>query len=284
MLVVGLTGDVGAGKSTVARVWQECGAFLLDADFLAKREWSKPTILKQAVARWGKEILNADGGPDLRAIAKRGFENEDGYRFLCGLIHPGVMAELEREVCRGGGWVVVEIPLLFEVGVPWWVDATVFVSASFEARLERNTPRGLDAEELKRRERWLLSRDEKRKRADYEISNEGSLESLSEEAQKLGAKMKRLAEVAEGEIVFSSKEKGMKMQTLLLTSGLVAFVQTAPTSSGFAFKFKTLFPLFPRIRLLLEEGCPEGGGFLFCRELRHSTLNALKAVEEACGV
>lgn len=284
MLVVGLTGDVGAGKSTVARVWQECGAFLLDADFLAKREWSKPTILKRAVARWGQEILKEDGSPDPRAIAKRGFEDEDGYRFLCDLIHPGVMADLEREVCRGGGWVVVEIPLLFEVGVPWWVDTTVFVSASFEARLERNAFRGLNADELKRRERWLLSRGEKRKRADYEISNEGSLESLSEEAKKLGAKMKRLAEVAEGEIVFSSKEEGMKAQTLLLSSGLVAFPEDLTTSSGSTFKFKSLLPLFPRIRLLLEECCPKGGVFLFCRELRHSTLNALKAVEEACRI
>lgn len=162
MLALGVTGDVGAGKSTVSRIWAEMGASVLDADEIVRSLWKRADIIEAASSRWGKDILGEDGVIVPRKIAAKAFSDPEEYRWMCGLLHPPVRVEMERTAASLEGWVVAEIPLLFEGGVPWWIDATAYVTADSALRASRNAARGMDSAELERRETFLLPGEEKK--------------------------------------------------------------------------------------------------------------------------
>lgn len=185
MLTVGLTGDVGAGKTTLSRIWQTMGATVFNADDIARDMWKLPEIQKKAEARWGAGFFEGDWRIVLDRIAEKIFRDEEEYRFASSLIHASTMNELKRRVEQSKGWVVVEIPLLYECGLPDWIDEVVFVSATPEKRVERNKIRGWDENEIRRRDSKLLSRSEKINRADWVIENTGSVEDLETKAREL---------------------------------------------------------------------------------------------------
>ncbi len=180
MLVVGLTGDVGAGKSTAARIWKEKGALIIDADQVAKELWEDPDVLARATERWGPSIVDDRGHLIPAHVAAIVFERPDEYRWLCDLLHPRVRREMERRVESSTGWIVAEIPLLFENGVPWWIDMTAYVTAPITARMARNTDRNWTEVEIRRRESWFLPTAEKTARSDLIIENANGLEELHE--------------------------------------------------------------------------------------------------------
>ena len=186
MLVVGLTGDVGAGKSTVSSVWASEGAHIVNADLIVSGIWKRGDIASLAVNRWGEGILTSRGLPDHTAISRVVFGDEKEYRWVCDTIHPLVRREMESRVKALKGWVVAEIPLLFENGVPAWVDLTVYIEAPAAMRKIWNASRGWSEGELERRERWLLEASRKKELADFVIRNFGSLEDLTREARVLG--------------------------------------------------------------------------------------------------
>jgi len=185
MLVVGLTGDVGAGKSTVSSIWASAGAKVLDADAIVAELWRSEELVSAAVGRWGKSILGPSGYPDHAAISELVFENDEEYRWICDTVHPVARRELYRRVQELSGWVVVEIPLLFENGVPDWIDFTVYVEAPEIVRISRNATRGWDAREVHRRQERLMTTEKKRHMADVLLVNDGSLHNLSEKAMAL---------------------------------------------------------------------------------------------------
>ena len=186
MLTVGLTGDVGAGKSTLSRVWEEMGATIIDADRVARDMWIFPDVQKKAAERWGSDFFEGDQKSVFAKIAAKIFSEEEEYEFVSGLLHPATIAAIEDIVRNAEGWVVVEIPLLFECGRPEWMDLVVFVSATPEKRVERNASRGWDAAEIKRRESRLMPRDEKIKRSDWVLENSGTKEEWEAKARELG--------------------------------------------------------------------------------------------------
>ena len=186
MLTVGLTGDVGAGKSTLSRVWEEMGATIIDADRVARDMWIFPDVQKKAAERWGSDFFEGDQKSVFAKIAAKIFSEEEEYEFVSDLLHPATIAAIEDIVRNAEGWVVVEIPLLFECGRPEWMDFVVFVSASAEKRVERNALRGWDAVEIKRRESRLMPRDEKIRKSDWVMENSGSKEEWEAKARELG--------------------------------------------------------------------------------------------------
>lgn len=186
MLTVGLTGDVGAGKSTLARVWEEMGATVIDADRVARDMWKDPDVQRKAAERWGSDFFDGDQKSVNAKIAAKIFSEEEEYEFVSDLLHPATISAIEKFVKGAEGWIVVEIPLLFECGRPEWMDLVVFVSASPEKRAERNTSRGWDAGEIKRRERRLMPRDEKMAMSDWVLENIGSKEEWEVKARELG--------------------------------------------------------------------------------------------------
>ena len=184
MLVVGLTGNIGSGKSTVARLLGVRGIPVIDADLLA-REATMPgsPALAAIVARWGPAMRAADGTlnrPTLRQIV---FNNPAERAALDAIVHPEVetrrnaLLAAARE--RGDPVQVCDIPLLFETGLAERMDVILLVDAPRELRLARLVrDRGLSRTEALAMIDAQLPAEPKRARSDYVIDNEGTLEVL----------------------------------------------------------------------------------------------------------
>ena len=178
---VAVTGDVGAGKFTAARLFESLGGTRFDADAVVAELWRCPDVVASAVGRWGPEILDSEGRAVPARIAARFFSSQAEYDWGCALLHPRVRAELARRVAAldpGREWAVAEIPMLFESGVPDWVSATVFVTAPWGVRMERCRARGWDEAELRRREAFFLPSEARIARSDFVVHNDGGLEDL----------------------------------------------------------------------------------------------------------
>lgn len=186
MLTIGLTGDVGAGKSTLCRVWREMGATIFDADTIARNMWKLPDVQIKTEKRWGPGFFEGDWDAVLAKIAEKIFSDDLEYIFVSELIHDRTKRELKNCVEQSSGWVVVEIPLLYECGIPDWIDYVIYAAASIEKRIESNAVRNWDSDELLRREGRLIPREEKLCLADLVIENIGTIEEWETKAQELG--------------------------------------------------------------------------------------------------
>jgi dephospho-CoA kinase len=182
-IIIGLTGNIGSGKSTVAAFLREMGYPVLDADLLAERARElKKAELKALFpeAFLGEEL-------DRRRLAQLVFSDPQRLRALEELIHPEVRRLLEEELSRlEAPLVFVEIPLLFEKGWEGRLQGTILVAAPLEERLKRAMARsGLSREEVLARERAQMPEEEKRRRATWVLENRGSLEDLRAQVQAL---------------------------------------------------------------------------------------------------
>ena len=179
MAVIAVTGEIGAGKSTVSKILarlMECT--LIDADVIAAEIWSRPDVKNKAVSRWGNAILDAQGNIIKAEVARRIFADDNDYASCNAMLHPLVMEEIRRLTENVDA--VAEIPLLPEAGRPEWIDRVVYVEADFDVRAERCRLRGWNDDEIIRREKFLLPKPERIAICDYIIRNEGSLSDLNE--------------------------------------------------------------------------------------------------------
>ena len=185
MLLVGLTGNIGSGKSTVAQLLSERGATIIDADVLARRAIEVGTrAYLSIVERWGTSILSDDGvGIDRAALRRVVFSDPGELEQLNAIVHPeiesmrGALVELARE--RGDGLVVCDVPLLFERHMTDDFDRLVLVDAPRPMRLERLVrERGLRETEAMDMIVAQMPAELKRARADFVIDNEGSFTEL----------------------------------------------------------------------------------------------------------
>lgn len=194
MLTVGLTGDVGAGKSTVAACWKKQGATVVDTDEIVRELWKTDRLKRAALERFGERVLKS-GTLELDAqyLSTRVFSHREDYEWVCSLLHPLVFHEVEAALKSGYVWFVIEIPLLFEAGRPDWIDLAVYVSAPEEERISRTERRGWGKGDLRAREKWLLPSERKAGMADILIQNRGGLEDLRRKALVIGGKMREIA-------------------------------------------------------------------------------------------
>jgi dephospho-CoA kinase len=176
--VIGIVGGIGAGKSTVARIFEGLGCVISDSDASVREILTEPEIMEKLDSWWGEQVFAPNGTIDRSKVAKIVFGSDAERRKLEGLIHPRVH-ELRHELIRdareqGVSGVIVDAPLLFEAGVDHECDAVVFVDTPREIRLARvKSTRGWDDSELDRRENAQLALEQKRKRSDYIVSNSG---------------------------------------------------------------------------------------------------------------
>lgn len=184
MLLVGLTGNIAAGKSTVAQHLTALGATLIDADLLA-REAVRPRTpaLDAIVSRWGHAVLTPDGHLDRPALRALVFEHPEELTALNGIVHPEVArlrdAALGEARARGDRVVVCDVPLLFERDLAGDYDVVVLVDAPRELRLERLVhDRGLHEPEAMAMIAAQMPAELKRARADVVIENAGPREAL----------------------------------------------------------------------------------------------------------
>ncbi len=167
-LRVGLTGGIGAGKSTALREFARLGARTLSLDEVARRQARPGTAVHRALAR-------AFGTADRAALARRVFSDSRARRRLERLTHPPILREMRRWLSSASGVAVVDVPLLFEGGYQREFDVTLCVSASGAARLRRVLARDrASAAQARARMAAQMSDARRRRLADVVILNEGS--------------------------------------------------------------------------------------------------------------
>lgn len=190
MLLVGLTGGIGTGKSTVARMLARRGAVVVDADDLARRAVAPGTAgHAEVVARFGRGVLGPDGAIDRKRLADVVFSDPAARRDLEAIVHPEVARMFAEEAARHRGTdriVVYVAPLLIEAGRADGFDVLVVVTAPEETRVERLVRgRGMTEEEVRARIAAQLPQEEKAARADVVLDNGGSIEELERQVEEL---------------------------------------------------------------------------------------------------
>ncbi|NLC57707.1 MAG: dephospho-CoA kinase [Armatimonadetes bacterium] len=193
MRVVGITGGIATGKSTVAAMFAERGAARIDSDELARAavEPCQPAY-HAVVARFGPSYVRPDGSLDRRALGDLVFRDDAARADLEAIIHPQVTRAIQqrlaalRQLPCPPPLVVVEIPLLFEVGLEYLVDKTIAVSSEQRTQLQRLTTRtGLPPDEAMLRIAAQMPRAEKERRADFVIDTDQPLEAVRQEVDRV---------------------------------------------------------------------------------------------------
>jgi len=190
MLLVGLTGGIGAGKSSVARLLAEHGAVVIDADSIV-RELQQPgtDVFRAIVDRFGTHVVGADGTLDRERLADIVFRNDDARSALNAIVHPAVYAVMSERIAAvkdADKVVVLDIPLLAEAGGGGGMDAVVVVEADDEMRVARVvSERSLDPEDVRARMAAQASSEQREALADVVIRNNGTPEDLRAQVDDL---------------------------------------------------------------------------------------------------
>jgi dephospho-CoA kinase len=200
MLVVGLTGGVASGKTTVSRILQQEGAYLIDADFIA-RELVQPhtPIWSELIRAFGKEILEKDESINRRALAARVFSNPQKREQLEKILHPQIAREIDRRIEEirkkdPEAVVVVDAALLVETGTYRRMDRLIVVTATEAQQVERLGNRtGAAPKEALGIISSQIPLAEKLKVADFIIRNEGALEETIRRAKEVFRELRTIA-------------------------------------------------------------------------------------------
>jgi dephospho-CoA kinase len=189
--LVGLTGGIASGKSTVAAILYRLGAAVINADDLS-REVVQPEqdAWKEIIDTFGTAILQEDTTLDRRKLRKIVFDYPEARKKLEAIIHPRVRALAEKKISElaaaGSSIIVYEVPLLFENQIHLWLRPVILVACDIEAQKQRLLERDhLTAIEAQQHLDAQMSLAEKRKLADYVIENNGSLEQLEQQVHEV---------------------------------------------------------------------------------------------------
>ncbi len=199
MILVGLTGGIGSGKSAVSALLAAHGAVVVDADAIT-REVQAPgqLVLAAIVKRFGVEVLDADGALDRPALAAIVFSDAAALADLNALVHPAVGAEIARRMDAEAGTdgvVVLDVPLLVESGRDD-MAALVVVDVDPEVAVDRLVRhRGMDASDARARMAHQASREDRLARADLVIDNSGDLDDLRRRVEEVWTELSALPPV-----------------------------------------------------------------------------------------
>jgi dephospho-CoA kinase len=194
--LVGLTGGIASGKSTVAKILRRLGAAIVDADALS-REVVAPGHegWNEIVATFGREVLQADQTLDRQKLRTIIFNNPDARKQLEAIIHPRVRALAEQRIrehaAAGDELIVYEVPLLFEGKIHEWLRPVILVACDVNVQRQRLQQRDrIDAAAAQKIIDAQMSLEEKRRLADYVIENDGSLADLEIQVRAAVAKIR----------------------------------------------------------------------------------------------
>jgi dephospho-CoA kinase len=187
-VLIGLTGGIASGKSTVAKVWESLGGVHVDADLLAREVVSKGSSgLAAVVDRFGSEFLDEDGNLNRVKLAELIFTDEKSRSALESILHPLIQNLAQQRISQlAGKKVFYTIPLLVETNSPLVFDKVVTVSAPEEVRIARLiNNRGLSEAEARKRILSQATDSDREAVADYVIDSNCSLEELKQRAKVL---------------------------------------------------------------------------------------------------
>ncbi len=188
--VIGLVGGIGAGKSTAARIFEQFGGVVIDADAIGHSALAQSGVVQKILGRWGEQVLREDGTLDRRAIARIVFANPDDRNALEGMVFPYIeercleiiKASQNDEACR---YVVLDAAVMLEAGWNDVADRIVFLDAPREERLARVAARGWTESDLAARERAQWPLELKMQRADAVLDNSHSPAELKDQIDRL---------------------------------------------------------------------------------------------------
>ena len=196
MKIIGLTGGIGSGKSTVAQLLVQEGWVLVDADRIARDivEPGQPALAELADA-FGEDILQADGTLDRGLLASRAFTSREKTDLLNSITHPRIQEETQArfEAARQGGadFVVYDMPLLVDKGLHNDMDATIVVDVDVEERVRRLVEyRGLEESDARRRIAAQIPDDVRRAAADFVIDSNGPRDKLDAQVAEVAGKLR----------------------------------------------------------------------------------------------
>lgn len=191
MKVIGLTGGIGTGKSTVSDYLKKKGCLIIDADALSRKmtQKGKPAVKEIAIS-FGKHLVDEDGNLDRKALGKIVFNDKKKLDILQAIITNKVVEYIEESIFNlktdnYDGIVVIDAPLLFECGMEHMSDENWLVTTDLDIRLERVKKRdGLSEEEILSRINNQMSQEDKEKKSNCVLNNSGSLEELYNQIDK----------------------------------------------------------------------------------------------------
>lgn len=182
MIVLGLTGSIGTGKSTVSRYLQEKGFPVLDADRIVKDFYEDKDFCKEVSVHFGENILNEQGYIDTVLFGRLVFENKEWLQQLNRMIHPRIKSEFEKRkvlLSNRHPIVVYDIPLLYEAKMDDLVDVVAMVYLDKQKQVQRIRERdNRSVEQIEQIIGYQMPQEEKRERADYILDNNGTKEAL----------------------------------------------------------------------------------------------------------
>jgi dephospho-CoA kinase len=185
---VGLTGGIGAGKSTVADLFSKRGAVVIRSDELARQvvEPESPGF-KQVTSRFGNEIINDEGNIDRAKLAQVVFNDDGALKDLENIVHPLVRERTNQLMSEQTSETIIvnEIPLLLEKKMESLFDFLVIVISSEKNRLERLSQKGVSEDQAKSRMAKQVNDQDRKAAADFLIVNDGNLDQLEADVQKI---------------------------------------------------------------------------------------------------
>lgn len=185
--IIGILGGIGSGKSTVAAEFAKLGCKVIDADRIAHKLLDEPAVLGDIVASFGRTILDSQGKIDRRKLADAVFANGDKLSLLNSIVHPLVLARAEQLIEQYNrqtevAAIVLDMPLLVEVGWDKRCDKLVFVDCKRQIRMNRAEKIGFfDKNQLKNRENFQISLDNKVNITDNVIDNNSGFSALAKQ-------------------------------------------------------------------------------------------------------
>lgn len=195
--IIGLTGQSGAGKSTVAKLLEHNGFFVINADLLVSRIYNSGSpCLKTIASVFGEDIIKNNGTPDRKLLAQRAFSSKENTELLSSIVHPFVTSELFLEIKKaaesGAKTVVYDAPQLFESNADVICDEIISVIAEKSVRLERICKRdNISEENALMRMNAQLDEEFFRENSDYIIENNSDLNSLNIQLEGLLKQLNR---------------------------------------------------------------------------------------------
>ena len=187
--IIGVVGGIGSGKSTVASIFGDGGCAVIDADAIAHQMLDEPDVKEQILAAFGGEVF-LEGNVDREKLAEAVFESEGDIDRINAIIHPKVLLEIDKlieDYNRDSNIraIVLDMPLLLEVGWDSKCDYLIFVECNSENRVERAIKHGLSEENLKKREKFQFSLDKKAKVAHYIVHNNSGTKEITNQVTKI---------------------------------------------------------------------------------------------------
>ncbi len=191
-MLIALTGGIGSGKSTVARLWVDLGATEIDADVLARQVVEPGTSgLAEVVKAFGTEVLNKDESLNRGQLAKIVFGSPENRAVLQGILHPLIQAMAKKLISETQGVIIYTIPLLVETNSPLLFDRVVTVSAPEAVRIERLLKdRGMTVDDARSRIKAQATDAQRESLADTVIDSDCTLADLQSRANAVFASFK----------------------------------------------------------------------------------------------